>query len=54
MAKNENNPEYPEINIPDYLNSLFRFLMKIDEWLIRKNKKLPFGGSILVVAKKNK
>lgn len=51
-GKGENNPEYPEINMPDYLNHLFRLLMKIDEWLIEKNVKLPFGGSIMVVAKK--
>lgn len=52
IIKDEKNPEYPEINIPNYLNSLFRMIMKMDEWLIKKNVKLPFGGSIILIAKR--
>ena len=51
-GKDKNDPEYPEIRINSYVNSLFRFIMMADEWLIEKNVKLPFGGSILLVAKK--
>ena len=48
----DKKPEYPELDIPDYLNHFFRLLMRFDEWLIGKNVKLPFGGSIVLVAKK--
>lgn len=51
-TRNEEDPQYPEIKIPGYLNRLFRFIMKGDEWLIAKNVKLPFGGSILLIARK--
>ena len=52
-VKNRTNPEYPEIAINSYLNGLLRFIMRADEWLIGKNIKLPFGGSIVLVAKKS-
>ncbi len=52
IVKKENEPEYPEIDIPDYLNNIFRIFMRADEWLIGKNVKLPFGGSIILIARK--
>jgi len=42
----------PELNIHPLLNSIFRLLMKFDELLIGWGLSLPFGGSLIVVAKK--
>ena len=42
----------PELKINPILNSIFKFVMKIDELFIRLGVSLPFGGSLIVVAKK--
>jgi hypothetical protein len=34
------------------LNTIFDFLMRIDEGLIRLGASLPFGGTLVVVARK--
>jgi SAM-dependent methyltransferase len=54
QAPNQNNREKidSEFNIPSWLNTLFRTLLKIDEWLIALGISLPFGGSLVAVAKK--
>jgi len=41
-----------ELQPPGILNSMLEFFMRIDELLIRKNIHLPFGGSLVVVARK--
>ncbi len=53
-ADNQNNQANiaNEFNIPDWLNSLFRSLLRIDEWLIAHGISLPFGGSLVAVGKK--
>jgi SAM-dependent methyltransferase len=43
---------YTELAISPVLNQLFKIISKIDIWLIRGGIKLPWGGSILCVAKK--
>lgn len=40
-------------NLPKAVNWIFDKLMQIDEFLIGKGVSLPFGGSLLVIAKKN-
>lgn len=40
------------VSFPSWLNELFNQIMKIDEFLISRKVNLPFGGSLLVVAKK--
>ncbi len=42
----------PELNINPVINSIFRFVMRLDEFLISRGISLPFGGSLLMVAKK--
>ena len=41
-----------ELKLPSWLNILFSGIMKLDEFLIRLGFSLPFGGSLVVVAKK--
>lgn len=41
-----------EFNIPDWMNFLFRSILKLDEILIRMGLSLPFGGSLVAVAQK--
>jgi hypothetical protein len=38
---------------PDFLNRIFDFFMRVDERLIRLGIALPFGGTLLVIAKKH-
>ncbi|MFH1004262.1 MAG: hypothetical protein V1781_02015 [Bacteroidota bacterium] len=52
-TKNNNNPvNYPEIQISSLTNTILRWIMKIDELCYDLKIKLPFGGSILLVATK--
>ena len=41
-----------EFKIPSWLNKLFYQLMLIDTWFIKQGIPLPFGNSLVVVAKK--
>ncbi|MDI9355825.1 MAG: class I SAM-dependent methyltransferase [Chitinophagaceae bacterium] len=41
-----------ELKLNPFINTIFLFLMKMDEILISSGFKLPFGGSLIVVAKK--
>ncbi|MCS7029733.1 MAG: methyltransferase domain-containing protein [Bacteroidia bacterium] len=41
-----------EILIHPLLNRSFKIVMKIDEWFIRRNLSLPYGGSLIAVARK--
>jgi SAM-dependent methyltransferase len=43
---------YPEMEISPLINSLLRAVMYIDEVLISLGIKLPFGSSLIIVAKK--
>jgi 2-polyprenyl-3-methyl-5-hydroxy-6-metoxy-1,4-benzoquinol methylase len=40
------------VHFPDFLNRIFDYFMRIDEFLIRMGISLPFGGTLVVVAKK--
>jgi SAM-dependent methyltransferase len=42
----------PELKINPVLNTVFGWLMKVDELLIKAGLRLPFGGSLVIVAKK--
>ncbi len=42
----------PELSLNPLLNSIFKLAMKPDELLIKLGLSLPFGGSLIVVAKK--
>lgn len=44
--------ELDELNLSPFLNSVFTGFMKIDEFLIKRGKALPWGGSLVAVAKK--
>jgi SAM-dependent methyltransferase len=52
--KNENSDYDPlgELKINFIVNFIFRVFMKIDEWLIKLGIRLPFGGSLIVIARK--
>jgi SAM-dependent methyltransferase len=41
-----------ELDLPLILNRVFEFLMRIDEFLIKRGFSLPFGGSVIAVARK--
>ena len=47
------NTQMAELKLPQVINSLFYFIMKIEELLIRSGLSLPFGGSLIVVARKS-
>lgn len=46
--------EMNELQLNPVVNAIFSFFMKIDEFLIKIGASLPFGGSLIVVAQKNK
>ncbi|MBI4945065.1 MAG: class I SAM-dependent methyltransferase [Bacteroidetes bacterium] len=49
----ESNREmYRELYLSPFVNSLFKFFMKADQFLIKKGVSLPFGGSLILVAEK--
>lgn len=50
--QNERDKIDSEFNIPNWLNTLFRAVLTIDEWLIQMGISLPFGGSLVAVAQK--
>ncbi len=41
-----------ELELPSVVNKFFGWLMRMDEFLIRSGLSLPFGGSLVVVARK--
>ncbi|MCX6158512.1 MAG: class I SAM-dependent methyltransferase [Ignavibacteriae bacterium] len=43
---------FAELEMNRFINKLFEFILKIDEYLIQIGIKLPFGGSLIVVAEK--
>lgn len=50
--QNENEVAMSELQLPGVVNSTLGFLMRVDEVLIRNGVRLPFGGSLIVVARK--
>jgi SAM-dependent methyltransferase len=48
----DRNGDAPELNLNPVMNSIFRTITIIDEWLIRFGISLPFGGSLIAVATK--
>ena len=44
--------EMNELQLNPLLNSVFSFFMRIDSFLIKQRISLPFGGSLISVAKK--
>ena len=52
IAKDEHNKQPPELNLNPVLNAVLRCMMRLDELLIGLRISLPFGGSLVVVAKK--
>ncbi|MEO8664100.1 MAG: class I SAM-dependent methyltransferase [Ignavibacteria bacterium] len=43
-----------ELELSPGINSIFEKIMKLDELMIRSNLSLPFGGSLVMVARKSK
>jgi len=52
IVMGNSNKKAPELNLNPLLNSILKFIMKLDELLIGCKVSLPFGGSLIVVAKK--
>lgn len=52
ITEENNSKQVPELNLNPIINAIFIFIMKLDELLIRYKVSLPFGGSLVVVAKK--
>lgn len=44
--------EMEELNIPYLMNEIFKTAMSVERWLIRIGMRLPFGGSVLLIAKR--
>ena len=42
-----------ELQLPRIVNSMLELFMRVDEFLIRNGVSLPFGGSLIVVARKS-
>ena len=42
------------VNIPKPLNMIFDYVMRLDEWLIKKGISLPYGGTLIVISRKRK
>ncbi len=40
------------VTFSDFANAVFDFFMRIDEWLIQSGLSLPFGGTLIAVARK--
>jgi 2-polyprenyl-3-methyl-5-hydroxy-6-metoxy-1,4-benzoquinol methylase len=40
------------VTFSHFANAVFDFVMRIDEWLIRSGLSLPFGGTLVAVARK--
>ena len=41
-----------EVQLPPIINRVFDAVMHLDEWLIRRGVSLPFGGSLVAVARR--
>ncbi len=52
-AINYNEIRYDELRVNKILDKLLEYILRIDEVLIRLNFRLPVGGSLIVVARKN-
>jgi hypothetical protein len=52
IDKENQEAELKELQLNKYVNSIFLQIMKIDEYLIKQNIALPFGGSLIAVAQK--
>ncbi len=52
INKENEEAELKELQLNKYVNSMFLQIMKIDEYLIKQNIALPFGGSLIAVAQK--
>ncbi|OJJ14083.1 hypothetical protein BKI52_44455 [marine bacterium AO1-C] len=44
--------ELGELKLPQFINAIFWGVTQLDVWLIKRGISLPFGGSLMVVAKK--
>lgn len=53
-AESEKHALEKRVIFPYTLNFIFDAFMRIDEFLISLGVSLPFGGTLVVVAKKNK
>ncbi len=51
-GKYDLDAQMKELELPAGINKLFSGFMRIDEWLIKKGISLPFGGSLMAVARK--
>ena len=40
------------VTFSDFANAVFDFFMRIDEWFIQSGLSLPFGGTLIAVARK--
>jgi SAM-dependent methyltransferase len=50
--KIDNSALKKRVNFPNFLNRIFDLLMRVDEILIRLGISLPFGGTLVVIARK--
>ena len=51
-SEKTNEVDYPEIQISPIINSILRLIMYADELFYKLRIKLPFGGSLVVIATK--
>jgi SAM-dependent methyltransferase len=52
VKNDEDDLSLNELRVNPFINFILRSLMRIDEFLIKLGVKLPFGGSLIVVARK--
>lgn len=53
MLKKKNANLESEFLISSFINNILKIVLKIEYWLIKIGIKFPFGGSIIVIARKN-
>jgi hypothetical protein len=53
-ASNANYNSMDEFRIPNWLNSLLEMIMSFELGLLKIGMRLPFGGSLLLLASKKK
>jgi len=52
-ANKTKNNTIDEFSVPSYINCFLEMIMSIELWLMKMGVKLPFGGSLLLMGRKN-
>lgn len=56
LKRTSKNPDYnpmKELQLPSWVNTIFKKILNIENYLIQSGLTFPFGGSLLLIAKKS-